>query len=159
MKAGAAEAAAYRLGLSYMFIATLFTSTMPSRHQVLDVDRGIPPKLGMLTDTLASAGYTVAIASDQAAIGAKLGLPDPAMKAIAAIQHRIDDHPRASLGTVRTRGLDHFADHLVAHDQRILRRDTAGEDFQIGAANAAVGHPNDAVASVGMGLFNILQAH
>ena len=44
-------------------LASLHTSTLPVRHQVIDVDRGVPPELDLLTEKLQQAGYTTLIAS------------------------------------------------------------------------------------------------
>ena len=39
--------------------------------------------------------------------------------------------------------VDHFADHFVAHDQRVADGDRAFVDVQIGPADAAMGHSDE----------------
>ena len=90
----------------------------------------------------------VDVAADQDAPGAQMCLSDPAMKAGAAVQLRIDDDAIASPEVAVAARVDHFARHLVAHDARVLHRNRAAVDLVIGAADAAVRHADKHLARV-----------
>ena len=79
------------------------------------------------------------------AVRTQMRLPDPAVKAGAAIELRIDDDPVAGAKRPAAR-LDDLAGHLVTHDARIADRNRAVEDLVIGAADAAVRDTHQHVA-------------
>ncbi len=83
---------------------------------------------------------TILIAADEGAVGANIDLSGLAMKTGAAIGDRIDDDAAADGGAV-LRCFGDFADHFVTHDARVIDGNTARMDFQIGAADARMGHP------------------
>jgi hypothetical protein len=84
---------------------------------------------------------TVGVASDEHAVAAQVCLTDPAMKAGAAVELRVDDD--AVAGPQRAgAGVHNFPRHLVPHDPGVADRDGAVEDLVVGAADAAVRHPH-----------------
>src|SRR5262245_24083946 len=82
-------------------------------------------------------------------------LSDAAMKAVPAIQLRIDDDSIA--GTQRTySSVNHLARHLVSHDSRVPHRDGAIEDLVIGAADSTVCHANQELTRLRSGARHIV---
>ena len=79
----------------------------------------------------------VGIATDERAVGAKIVLALAAIEAHAAVNGRIDDDASAcwQLGVS---AFHHFADHFMAHDQRVANGDCAFVNVQIGPADAAM---------------------
>ena len=81
---------------------------------------------------------SVAIPTHEGPGGANVGLPLAALVANPAIQVGIDHHPgpRGEVGaTYVGSDLNDPSHHLVAHDQRMLHRDLAGKDTDVGAAD------------------------
>ena len=84
----------------------------------------------------------VGIASDERAVGAEVGLARAAIEAHAAVNGRVNDDAIAAV----ERGVSsvhHFADHFMAHDQRVADGDRAFVDVEIGPADAAMGHSDE----------------
>ena len=95
----------------------------------------------------------------KSAVGTQIGLADAAVEAGAAEKNRIDDDAVARADAVSAFAAHHFADHFVAHDQRVFRRNRAFVDFQVGAADAAVGDAHQDLAGAHFGRRNIFQRH
>jgi hypothetical protein len=87
----------------------------------------------------------VPIAADEHAVAAEMCLPDAAMKAVPAIQLRIDNDAVAA-AQLAGPGIDHFARHLVAHDPRVFHRNGTVEDLVIRAADPTVRHADEQLA-------------
>jgi len=82
---------------------------------------------------------TVGFAADKSAGGAEIGPSAAAVEASAARKCRIDDYAVSAPDAGRRRAVDQLADHFVTHDERIFRRDRPRVNFEIRAAQAAVG--------------------
>ena len=88
----------------------------------------------------------VRVAAEEPAVRAEMRLADAAMKAVAAVQLRIDDD---AIARVQCAVGGDDADHFMAHDPRIADRDRAAVDLEISAADAAVRHAHEDVARPG----------
>ena len=84
---------------------------------------------------------SVRIPPKENTVWTQLGLPGSTVEAHAAVKARVDDNPSAEMELIIAT-LDQFTDHLVAHDQRVADRNRTFVDFQIRAADAAIGHPH-----------------
>ena len=84
---------------------------------------------------------SVRIPPKQNTVWTKIGLAGSTIEAPPAVEARIDEDPIAKMELIIA-CFDQFPDHLVPHDQRVANRDRAFVDFQIRAADAAIGHPH-----------------
>ena len=100
----------------------------------------------------------VAIAADQTAVRANAGLAGAALQAGAAGNYGIDDDADSGTDVRAIAALDHFADHFVAHDQRILRGNRALIDFEIRAAQAGVRDAHQHLAFFNDGARNLVES-
>ncbi len=84
-----------------------------------------------------------------------MALPGPAVKTIAAIEARIDDHPGAFARAVAALPLDDLADHFMAHDQGVADSNVAGINFSIRTANTRMRYPDQSLAGLELWHFDI----
>ncbi len=99
---------------------------------------------------------SIPITSQKVPTGAQVGLTSPAVKTGPTEDHGVDDHTAPRLEPASA-AVDHFTDHLVTHDQRMMNRYGALVDLQVCAADAAVGQSNQRQAAVTGRLLNIFQ--
>src|SRR2546430_1975034 len=100
---------------------------------------------------------TVGLAADETAGWTEIGLADAAMETGTAREDRVDDDAITFLNAGRRFTADQLADHLVAHDEWILGRYRAFEDFEIGPAESAVGDSHQDVAGWDFGMRNFVE--
>ena len=93
------------------------------------------------------------VAPDQAAAGADMLLVVQTGVAGAAVIDRVDQHALALPGVGRIG--EQLADHLVPHDDRLGRRDTAAEDLEVRPADAGTGHAHQGFTLIRRGLGNV----
>ncbi len=98
---------------------------------------------------------TVDVAPDQSAARADMLLVVQTGMAGAAVIDGVDQHALARLGVGRA--VEKFADHLVAHDDGLWRRDSAGQDLLIRPADARACDLHQSLALVRRRLRDILQ--
>ena len=92
----------------------------------------------------------VHFATDDGAIGAEVRSAGPAVDTGAAEYDRIDQHTIAGADGTADLAND-FAGDLVAHDDRVRGWHGAGEDLEVGAADAAVADSDEHFAGFGLG--------
>ncbi len=94
---------------------------------------------------------SVRIATLDCSVRAQIRLTDTTMKALPARNHRIDDHPIARLEVVVPVAIDDLSYNLMAHDERIMNRDSSAINLGVGSADTGVGHANQypIVAKIG----------
>ncbi len=110
----------------------------------LDAVRQRKDRFGWCEHVLREAA--VPIATQQHARRAEMLATVVAVAASAAVDHGIDDDAGTDADAVGTTDLDDLADHLVPHDARVIDRDAAFENLQIGAAHARVCDPQQGLA-------------
>src|ERR1019366_994908 len=95
----------------------------------------------------------VGIPPQKSAVGTQAGLACAAIEAHAAANSRVDNDAVTYADAIAT-SLDDFADHLVPHDQRMTNGNDAFKNLQVGAADAAIGHPDQDLVAVRLGPFD-----